>query len=110
MGRHIEMKRFTALAVVLVAAIVGGLAAVAATHVWSGTSPVFVTTAQAASFDRQPLVSFADVVKRATPAVVNISSSKVVKAQKNGMDDQLFNDPMFRQFFGGRVPNMPQQR
>jgi serine protease Do len=43
---------------------------------------------------------FATVVKPALPAVVNISSSKIVKAQDNGPDSLFFNDPFFRQFFG----------
>ena len=46
---------------------------------------------------------FAPIVKRAMPAVVNISSSKVVKDQGEG-GQGLFNDPFFRQFFGGRMP------
>ena len=42
---------------------------------------------------------FSAVLKPALPAVVNISSSKVVKAGRN-QQSPLFNDPMFRQFFG----------
>jgi serine protease Do len=42
--------------------------------------------------------SFAPVVKKVTPAVVNISSSKVVKTPA-GLG-QLPMDPMFRRFFG----------
>jgi serine protease Do len=44
-------------------------------------------------------VTFAPIVKRALPAVVNISSSKVVKAQRGeGGEGQM--DDLFRQFFG----------
>jgi Do/DeqQ family serine protease len=42
------------------------------------------------------------------PAVVNISSSKVVKNQE--MPSNFFDDPMFRRFFGGRMPQMPRER
>src|SRR5277367_2390611 len=42
---------------------------------------------------------FSAVLKPALPAVVNISSSKVVKPDRN-QQSQIFNDPMFRQFFG----------
>jgi len=42
---------------------------------------------------------FSAVLKPALPAVVNISSSKVVKAGRNDMSP-MFNDPFFRQFFG----------
>jgi serine protease Do len=42
---------------------------------------------------------FASVVEPLLPAVVNISTSKVVKSQKGG-ENPFFNDPFFRQFFG----------
>src|SRR5580692_10559570 len=65
--------------------------------------PVFADTSRAA--ETGPITSFAPVVKRAIPAVVNISSSKVVKEQQGEEGGQgLFNDPFFRQFFGGRMP------
>jgi serine protease Do len=43
---------------------------------------------------------YAPVIDPALPAVVNISSSKMVK-QQNSFPGFMFNDPMFRQFFGG---------
>jgi serine protease Do len=43
---------------------------------------------------------FAPVVKKVLPAVVTISSSKVVKTQ-TGRGGQTPMDPFFRQFFGG---------
>src|SRR5271167_757139 len=43
--------------------------------------------------------SFAPIVKAVLPSVVNISSSKIVKASSEGME-QMQMDPMFRQFFG----------
>ncbi len=43
-------------------------------------------------------LSFAPVVKRVAPAVVNVYASRKVEAQIN----PLFADPFFRQFFGGR--------
>ena len=42
-------------------------------------------------------LSYAPVVKRATPAVVNVYASRVEKRPQN----PLFDDPIFRQFFGG---------
>src|ERR1700689_2899100 len=42
---------------------------------------------------------FSAVLKPALPAVVNISSSRVVKGGRNQMSP-MFNDPFFRQFFG----------
>jgi serine protease Do len=47
---------------------------------------------------------FASVIDPDLPAVVNISSTKVVKQQVNM--PQLFDDPFFRQFFGGQAPQM----
>ena len=46
-------------------------------------------------------LSFAPVVKRARPAVVNVYASRVETAARN----PLFDDPIFRQFFGGEPGN-----
>ena len=48
---------------------------------------------------------FGSVIDPALPAVVNISSTKVVKRQ---ITPDLLEDPFFRQFFGGRI--LPQQQ
>jgi serine protease Do len=50
---------------------------------------------------------YSTVVKRVLPAVVNISSSKVVKQTATNMPDGV--DPFFRQFFGQQF-NAPRQR
>src|SRR5579872_7165686 len=42
-------------------------------------------------------LSFAPVVKKVTPAVVNVYASRVETAPRN----PLFDDPIFRRFFGG---------
>jgi serine protease Do len=52
--------------------------------------------------------SFAPVVKRVTPAVVNISSSRVEKV--SSANNPFMNDPFFRQFFGERMPQQPRER
>ncbi len=46
---------------------------------------------------------FSSVLGPALPAVVNISSTKIVKAPQGNTPD-FFNDPMFRQFFGNQAP------
>jgi serine protease Do len=46
---------------------------------------------------------FSSVLAPALPAVVNVSSTKIVKPQNNNVPD-IFNDPMFRQFFGNQPP------
>src|SRR5262245_972049 len=51
-------------------------------------------------------MSFAPIVKNAQPAVVSVASTKVVRI--SGADEglaPLFDDPMFRQFFGVRPQN-----
>jgi serine protease Do len=48
---------------------------------------------------------FASIIDPALPAVVNVSSTKVVK-QKQAPD--IFSDPFFRQFFGGQIPQQEQ--
>ena len=53
--------------------------------------------------------SFAPIVKAVLPSVVNISSSKVVKASTEGME-QMQVDPMFRQFFGQGGMEVPKDR
>ncbi len=68
--------------------------------------PVFADTSRAAEMG--PITTFAPVVKRAMPAVVNISSSKVVKEQSE--QGGMFDNPLFRQFFGGRIPQQEQPR
>jgi serine protease Do len=58
---------------------------------------------------------FSPVVKSASPAVVNISTSRVVRAPEAGPDSPL-NDPFFRRFFGEdymrqfRVPRERRER
>src|ERR1019366_10390342 len=59
-----------------------------------------------------PSAGFAPVVKLALPAVVNISTSKMIKV-KNDDEDSFFNDLMFRRFFGpnsGQQLKQPQQQ
>src|ERR1700689_5863805 len=45
----------------------------------------------------QVRLSFGPVVKKVTPAVVNVYASRVETAARNPM----FDDPIFREFFGG---------
>jgi serine protease DegQ len=49
--------------------------------------------------------SYSDAVRRAQPAVVNIFTSKEIKAPRN----PLLNDPLFRHFFGERLEEDPQR-
>src|SRR4051812_22898359 len=49
-----------------------------------------------------PPQTYAPVVKRIAPAVVNIYAKHVVHEQVS----PFFNDPLFRQFFGGQIPGI----
>jgi len=53
--------------------------------------------------------SYAEAVRTAAPAVVNINTAKIVTVQPN----PFYNDPFFRQFFGDMIqqgPNLPRKR
>jgi serine protease Do len=70
-----------------------------------------VTVQEAQSADPVSLAGFkngfASVIDPALPAVVNISSTKVVKQQQQ---PDIFNDPFFRQFFGNQFGQQQQQQ
>ncbi len=51
--------------------------------------------------------SIADIAEKTVGSVVNISTEKVVKRTQGPTP---FNDPFFRQFFGDRFRQMPQER
>ncbi len=50
--------------------------------------------------------SYSEAVKRAMPAVVNIYTAKEIKLQR----PPIFNDPVFRRFFGERFGDEPSQK
>jgi serine protease Do len=104
------ISKSTAALFAVIALLVGALVVTTTT---THRIPIFLDTAHAATANGEqlPFYSFAPVVKRAIPAVVNISSSKVVKDQGGeGGGQGLFSDPFFRQFFGGRMPQQEQPR
>jgi Do/DeqQ family serine protease len=49
--------------------------------------------------------SYSDAVQRATPSVVNIFTSKEIRAPRH----PLLNDPIFRRFFGDQLPDEAQR-
>jgi serine protease Do len=101
---QLTIRRSVATLVVL-AALAGGAVLAIGFRNWSG-QPVFGAASMPAPVVRDkapiPLGSlengFASILKPALPAVVNISSSKVVKPKSES--GPFFNDPFFRQFFG----------
>ena len=63
----------------------------------AGFAPVALVKETAASGTlRARADSYSDAVQKATPSVVNIFTSKEVRTQRN----PLFDDPLFRRFFG----------
>ena len=66
-------------------------------------SPAFASL-PAVDSQGQTLPSLAPMLKRVTPAVVNIATSGTVRIQEN----PLFNDPFFRHFFD--LPTQPRHR
>jgi S1-C subfamily serine protease len=50
---------------------------------------------------------YAPVIDPALPAVVNISSTKMVKQQSDNFPSFSFDDPFFRQFFGNQSNQQP---
>jgi Do/DeqQ family serine protease len=55
-----------------------------------------------------PVISFADIVSRVSPAVITVHSEIRVRAPQQF---PFMDDPMFRQFFGDRIPQQsPEQR
>ena len=53
--------------------------------------------------------SYADTVDRVSPSVVTVRTEMKMKAVQGGQQMPMMDDPMFRQFFGGRIPQMQQR-
>jgi len=96
---HEFLRRPKAVAFTAVLALgLGGLAIASVEHTL-GNNPT--PTFQFANPNESAVhAGFAPVVKRVLPAVVNISSTKVVKAAA-GMEQGGDSSDLFRQFFGG---------
>ena len=93
--QSIWMRRKTAVLAVALALGLGGLGLAAANRAWNDNPPATLKLADANEGPSR--TGFAPVVKKVLPAVVNISSSKVVKtptAFQGQIPDEL------RQFFG----------
>jgi serine protease Do len=101
-------NRRPALWVACVLALAGAFAA-GAQSVKNDSKPAVAVKRDSEPVNRGPLEtgSFSTVVKRVAPSVVKITTStkaKRVAASPNQFPG--FDNPMFRQFFGGRVPEI----
>ena len=75
----------------------------------SSPSPRMAETIAAPPMDQ----GFVAVAKATTPAVVNISTTRVIKGPSGGPMTPFFEDPFFRQFFGdefNRQLEVPRER
>ncbi len=104
-SRVLKIRRWVATVVVL-AALAGGALLSQTARNWTDHTVFGAPRAPIAITQNALPVSlgnfangFSAVLKPALPAVVNISSSRVVKGGRNQMSP-MFNDPFFRQFFG----------
>jgi serine protease Do len=104
-SKELRIRRWVATVVVLVA-LAGGALLSQGFRNWTEHTVFGATKTPIAVAQNALPVSlgnfangFSAVLKPALPAVVNISSSKMVKPGQNQMSP-MFNDPFFRQFFG----------
>ncbi len=103
MNNSFQIRRSVALASLAAALVIGGALAWAISSsgrtVLGAGSPVTLRIAGNSPAGPVNLSEgFASVVEPLLPAVVNISTSKVVKSQRG--ENPFSNDPFFRQFFG----------
>jgi serine protease Do len=69
-------------------------------------SPAFSVDSTPINRSTSGVTSFAPIVKKAAPSVVNIYSTHVVRYHRNS---PFLNDPFFRQFFGQQDPDQQEQ-
>src|SRR5437764_615778 len=117
MANVVQFRRSTAVLTLLAASIGGGMIAALAVATHSN-APVAVTARADTSASAQRINtlsnSFADMIEKASPAVVKISSTRVIKASEQqgggGGNNPMMSDPFFRQFFGGQGNARPRDR
>ena len=110
MLKVVQFRRTTAILTLIAASLGGGLIAAFAVSSHSG-APLYVKASAAAGAAASLPGSFADVVSHAAPAVVSISSTRIIKASEQSQNNPLMADPFFRQFFGnGRQPQLRDRR
>src|SRR6185437_5728488 len=103
----VHVRRWVGAAVIVAALIAGGVLAIGLKN-WSGGKVLGASKFPVAiARDASPVSlgtlqnGFASILKPVLPAVVNITSSKVVKPRNSMPMNPMFNDPFFQQFFGG---------
>jgi len=103
MSHIIRMRRGIAVLVLILALAIGGLIGglAAARIVSDETVPIFVASAQDRGVQRVSFENgFSPVVSAVADAVVNVSSSRVVRSESPF--EPFFDEPLLRRFFGDR--------
>jgi Do/DeqQ family serine protease len=105
MSNVVQFRRTTAILTLVAASIGGGLIAAFAVMNHSNTPVAVVARADTNASQRavsQLSNSFADIIEKASPAVVEISMTRIIKASEQQSNNPFLSDPFFRQFFGGQ--------
>lgn len=111
MERFMHIRHSIAIAVAVCIFVIGAAIGVGITS-WSGRTvfgssrgiPVYIGQKDGPDTGHPNAEGFAPVLAPVLPAVVSITSSRIVSAPQS----PFFNDPFFRHFFGGQVA--PQQQ
>src|SRR5262245_47463463 len=112
MQNRIQTPVWVAASALGLALLLGGLTGV---KVHSSTEPATYTVAPETRSQVVFEQGFSPVVKSAAPAVVNISSSRVIRASEGGRDSEIDED-FLRRFFGDdflrqfRIPRERRER
>jgi serine protease Do len=111
MSNVVQFRGTTAVLTLVAASIGGGL--IAAFAVSHNSSPIPVVAHADTKNDNQRVSqlsnSFADIIEKASPAVVKISSTRVIKASEQQGSNPFMNDPFIQRFFGGQGGNQRQR-
>ncbi len=104
MPNVVQFRRSTAILTLVAASIGGGLIAAFAVASHSGRPEAVVAQADTNPNEQRAASqlsdSFANIIEKASPAVVKISMTRVIKAQDQQSNNPFLSDPFFRQFFG----------
>jgi Do/DeqQ family serine protease len=112
MANVVQFRRSTAILTLVAASIGGGLIAALAVASHT-TTPVSVVARADTSTQKVNELSnsFADIIEKASPAVVKISMTRIIKVSEQQQQNNPFMmDPFFRQFFGGNGQMRPRDQ
>ena len=109
--KHFQIAASTAAVALIVAAGAGTLAGSWTTSRTGKPIPILMATqASVGSSNVSFQNGFAPVVGRAIHAVVNVSSSKIIRTSGGTISSPFFSDPFFSQLFGNAFPKSFQSR